>query len=156
MATCSLVLDKRVKLKNNNYNLSIRIIEGKNQLYLNIAKLTEVQYSHIFDKKNMEEKSVEFRHECIKRVSQAEKIISELDFFDRNKIKTKFFNKDTDLKNEQIFTSLKLSDLFTRYISENEHLSFRTIKHMEHSRNVFLRGNSGISITEIDKRVFSN
>lgn len=151
MATCSLVLDKRVKLKNNNYNLSIRIIEGKNQLYLNIAKLTEVQYSHIFDKKNMEEKSVEFRHECIKRVSQAEKIISELDFFDRNKIKTKFFNKDTDLKNEQIFTSLKLSDLFTRYISENEHLSFRTIKHMEHSRNVFLRGNSGISITEIDK-----
>lgn len=151
MATCSLVLDKRIKLKNDNYNLSVRIIEGKNQVYLNITKLTEIQYSHIFDKKNMEEKSVEFRHKCMERVAQAEKIMSELNFFNRNEIKTKFFYKDSELRNESVFTSLRLSDLFTRYISENEHLSFRTKKHMEYSRNVFVRENSEITIIEVTK-----
>ena len=48
MATLNLVLDKRVLLKNNQYNLSIRVINGKTQVYLRLSKMTEEQYREIF------------------------------------------------------------------------------------------------------------
>ena len=40
MATFTLVLDTRVKKKNDQYNLSIRVINGSEQIYLNISKMT--------------------------------------------------------------------------------------------------------------------
>lgn len=149
MATCSLVLDKRVKLKNNSFNLSIRVINGKQQVYLNISKMTEKQYSSIFDKKNMGEKSVEFRNQCQEKVGKVEKILSEMKTFDRKLLKDRFVNKNTESKSE--ITSLKLSDLFARYIEENNHLSFRTKKHMNYSKNVFIKDDTEILVNEITK-----
>lgn len=149
MATCTLILDKRIKLKNDYYNLSIRIIDGKNQLYLNISRMTEKQFSYIFDKKNMEEKSVQFRHKCQEHVAKVEKIISEINFFDRNYIKTKFFNKSTETEKEISATSLKLVDLFTQYKTDNDHLSIRTKVHMKESKNVFTRDNPEITVLDI-------
>lgn len=48
MATFTLVLDTRVKKKNDQYNLSIRVINGSEQIYLNISKMTIEKYNHIF------------------------------------------------------------------------------------------------------------
>lgn len=149
MATCTIILDKRIKLKNDTYNLSIRIIDGKNQLYLNISRMTEKQYSYIFDKKNMEEKSLEFRHKCQEHVAKVEKIISEINSFDRNYIKTKFFNKNTETEKAISSTSLKLVDLFTQYKTDNNHLSIRTKVHMKESKNVFTRDNPEITVLDI-------
>ncbi|UZT97052.1 tyrosine-type recombinase/integrase [Chryseobacterium fluminis] len=150
MATCSLVLDKRVKLKDENYNLSIRIIDGKNQLYLNISKMTESQYNKIFIKKDMGQNTIEFRRQCQEQISRAEKIISEIKVFDRNVIKQSFFKEDTQenqTKTTQI--SLKLDDLFKTYCEENEHLSIRTKIHIKQSKNVFTRENNDLTILEI-------
>lgn len=149
MATCSLILDKRVKLKNDEYNLSVRIIDGKNQLYLNISRMTEKQFSYIFDKKNMEEKSLEFRHKCQENINKVEKIISEMSSFDRKYIKDRFFNKSNKIEKETLVVSLKLVDLFKQYKIENDHLSIRTKVHMKESRNVFIRDNPEITVLDI-------
>ncbi len=149
MATCTLTLDKRVKLRNDEYNLSIRIIYGKNQLYLNISRMTERQYSYIFDKKNMEPKVIEFRHQCQEKVTKAEKIISTINSFDRDYIKSEFFKKEIESEKEISSTSLKLTDLFTQYKNENDHLSIRTKVHMKESKNVFTRNNPEITILDI-------
>ncbi|CAI8914192.1 tyrosine-type recombinase/integrase [Chryseobacterium sp. IT-36CA2] len=149
MATCSLILDKRVKLKNDEYNLTVRIIDGKNQLYLNISRMTEKQFSYIFDKKNMEEKSLEFRHKCQENIKKVEKIVSEMGSFDRKYIKDRFFNKSNKIEKEILVVSLKLIDLFKQYKIENDHLSIRTKVHMKESRNVFTRDNPKINILEI-------
>lgn len=150
MATCSLVLDKRVKLKNENYNLSIRVIDGKNQLYLNISKMTESQYNKIFIKKDMGQNTIEFRRQCQEQITKAEKIISEIKVFDRNVIKQSFFKKDTqENQTETTQISLKLDDLFKTYCDENEHLSIRTKIHIKQSKNVFTRGNNDLTILEI-------
>lgn len=150
MATCTLILDKRIKLKNENYNLSIRIIDGKNQLYLNISKMTETQYIKIFIKKDMGQKTVEFRRQCQEQVARVEKIISEIKVFDRNIIKQTFFRKDTqEESNETSPESLRLEDLFKIYCLENDHLSIRTKIHIKQSKNVFTRENNDLSIIEI-------
>lgn len=149
MATCTLILDKRIKLKKENYNLSIRVIDGKNQLYLNISKMNESQYIKIFVKKEMDQRTVEFRRNCQEQVAKVEKIISELRTFDRNLIKKLFFGKDEEVNDKDPKLSLKLDDLFKTYCDENEHLSIRTKIHIKQSKNVFTRKNTDITIIEI-------
>jgi len=51
MATFNLILDRRTKLKNNQYNLAVRLVNGNDVMYLNVAKMTEQQYEMIFVKK---------------------------------------------------------------------------------------------------------
>jgi integrase len=150
MATCTLILDKRIKLKKENYNLSIRVIDGKNQLYLNISKMTETQYIKIFIKKDMGQKTVEFRRKCQEQVARVEKIISEIKVFDRKSIKETFFKKDTQEKHtETTQISLKLEDLFKIYCDDHDHLSVRTKIHMRESKNVFIRDNNDLSVLDI-------
>ncbi|MEC3874619.1 tyrosine-type recombinase/integrase [Chryseobacterium salviniae] len=149
MATCTLILDKRIKLKKESYNLSIRVIDGKNQLYLNISKMTEAQYVKIFVKKEMEIRMVEFRKNCQEQVAKVEKIISELRTFDRNLIKKLFFGKDEEVNQKDPKLTLKLNDLFTIYCDENGHLSIRTKIHIKQSKNVFTREYNDLTIMEI-------
>ncbi len=149
MATCNIILDKRVKSKKDTYNLSIRVIDGKNQLYLNISKMTESQHHSIFIKKEMSEKSVEFRRKCQEQVAKVERILSEKPIFDRNLIKQLYFNNSTAQEDKSFNISMKLEDLFSLYISQNDHLSFRTKKHMTESRNVFIRDKKDLTVLEI-------
>lgn len=149
MATCNIILDRRVKSKKNTYNLSIRVIDGKNQLYINISKMTESQYHSIFIKKEMSEQSVEFRRKCQEQVAKVERILCETPMFDRNLIKQLYFNTITEKVNKSSKISLKLEDLFSLYILENDHLSFRTKKHMKESKNVFTRDRKDLTVLDI-------
>ncbi len=74
MATFTLVLDQRVKLKGGLYNLSIRVINGKEQFYLNLSKLNKEQYHHIFIRKAMDSKSIEFREKCNESLIKSERL----------------------------------------------------------------------------------
>ncbi|HBV17976.1 tyrosine-type recombinase/integrase [Chryseobacterium carnipullorum] len=149
MATCNIILDRRIKSKKGTYNLCIRIIDGKNQLYLNLSKMTESQYHTIFIKKEMSEKSVEFRRKCQEQVVKVEKILSKIGVFDRDHIRRLYFEKETEKQNKSHEKSLKLEDLFTLYTTENDHLSFRTKKHMKESKNVFIRDKKDLTVLEI-------
>jgi hypothetical protein len=64
MATFKIVLDKRTKLKNNKYNLAIRMVNGNDVMYINVSKMTENQYDQVFIKKLKDKESIEFRDTC--------------------------------------------------------------------------------------------
>ena len=48
MATFNIVLDKRTELKDNKYNLAIRMVNVNDVMYINVAKMTEKQYNLVF------------------------------------------------------------------------------------------------------------
>lgn len=149
MATCKLVLDKRVSLKNDEFNLSVRVIENKNQLYLNIAKMTESQYESIFNLKNFSKGAIKFREGCQEHLVRCERIISEMNSFDRNIIRDLFYNKNKKINPDN--TSLMLKDLFKIYVEERPNLSVSSIMHMQHSKNVFTKDNHDRTILEVTK-----
>jgi len=64
MATFHLELDKRVKLKNNRYNLCVRLGMGNDTMYLKYVPLTQEQFNQVFIKKTQDKKSIEFRNDC--------------------------------------------------------------------------------------------
>jgi len=40
MAKFNIVLDKRIKLKENKYNLAVRMVNVNDVMYINISKMT--------------------------------------------------------------------------------------------------------------------
>ena len=61
MATFHLELDKRVKLKNDKYNLTVRLGIRNDIMYLKIIPITEDQFNKVFIKKVGDPKSIKFR-----------------------------------------------------------------------------------------------
>ena len=48
MSTFTITLDKRVQLKDGRYNLTVRVVDGKQVQYLNLEKLTQDQYCLLY------------------------------------------------------------------------------------------------------------
>lgn len=157
MATFNLVLDKRVRLKNNQFNLSIRLIHGKNQQYFRLSKMTEDQYKEIFKKNNLAQKHVEFRENCYQQLTKVEKILSSMKNYDPKELKRRFEQEeDSCEKNSAEEESHLLGDWFDKYILASPKLKFRTKKHFQYSKNVFIRDNPTIKITEVTKEFLEN
>lgn len=150
MATFTLLLDTRVKKKNDQYNLSIRVINGSEQIYLNISQMTKEQYNQIFVKKTMDTKSISFRESCYARLSKCERIFTSMKPFEKQKFRKLFFEED-----EEEFESLMLSDLFDRFVKNYTNLKPQTQKHFRYSKSVFETFNPGMSVTEVSA-VFIN
>ena len=70
MAKSTVQLDRRKKLQNGLYNLVVRVNVGNDMIYLNISKLTEEQYDHVFVKRAGDEESIAFREQCEKYRTQ--------------------------------------------------------------------------------------
>ena len=64
MATFNIVLDKRTKLKEDKYNLAIRMVNRKDVMYINLKKMTESQYGKAFNKKVKDKECREFLETC--------------------------------------------------------------------------------------------
>nr|WP_314865223.1 tyrosine-type recombinase/integrase [uncultured Flavobacterium sp.] len=144
MATFTLVLDTRVKKKNDQYNLSIRVINGSEQIYLNISKMTMEQYNRIFIKKSMDTKSIEFRESCNNRLSKSERIFLDLKPFNTQKYRRLFFGAE-----DENFVSLLLSDLFDRFVENYTTIKPQTQKHFKYSKSVFETFSPSMSILDV-------
>jgi site-specific recombinase XerD len=144
MATFTLVLDTRVKKKNDQYNLSVRVINGSEQIYLNISKMTREQYNRIFVKKSMDTKSIEFRESCNERLSKSERIFLDLKPFNTQKYRRLFFGAE-----DEHFVSMLMSDLFDRFVTNYNCLKPLTQKHFKYSKSVFETFNPGMSILDV-------
>lgn len=144
MATFTLVLDTRVKKKNDQYNLSIRVINGSEQIYLNISKMTIEKYNHIFVKRSMDKFSIGLRESCNESLSKCERIFLGMKPFDKTRLRKLFFDHE-----QEEFNSLLLSDLFDRFIKNYTSIKIQTQKHFKYSKSVFETFSPGISILEV-------
>lgn len=115
MAKFKIVLDKRVPLKNEKYNLAVRMAHKKQVMFLNLEKLTQHQYDIVFVKNSMDEKSVEFRKKCNEYINKCERIFFDMDVFDRTLFRKHFYNTDEDEGSPDGY--LIVNDLFKKYVA---------------------------------------
>ncbi|KEY20343.1 tyrosine-type recombinase/integrase [Kaistella antarctica] len=149
MATCKLVLDTRHIDKKGEHNLAVEVNWGKNKCFLNITKMSKELYNDVLIKKSTNKDYTKFRNDCQKRVNRAEEIVNEMQTFDRQLLKDRFFNKGQPETAEE---SITVISLFNRYIEERSHLALGTIQKMRNSRNAFTTDNKELSIAEINKQ----
>ena len=93
MATFNIVLDKRIKLKNNKYNLAVRMVNVNDVMYINVSKMTEDQYDHVFIKKSKDKESIQFRETCNGYISKCERIFAELKPFNKERFRELFWKR---------------------------------------------------------------
>jgi hypothetical protein len=117
MAKFTIQLDRRRKLQDGLYNLVARVNIGNDMIYLNISKLNEKQYDHVFVKRAGGEESIAFREKCEGYRTKCERIYNKLKPFN----KTRFRNLLKDEEND-IPKTLLLKDLFKDYYTTNENI----------------------------------
>ena len=144
MATFTIVLDKRIKLKNERYNLAVRMVNVNDVMYINISKMTEDQYGHVFIKKSKDKESIQFRETCNGYISKCERIFGELKPFSKERFRELFFEKDKDRPK-----SLRLTDLFDYYIENKENIKLTTIGSLRYTRNRLEEFKQGASVGDI-------
>jgi integrase len=144
MATFKIVLDKRTKLKNDKYNLAIRLVNGNDVMYINISKMTENQYDQVSIKKFKDKESIAFRDKCNGYISKCERIFSEFKPFNKARFRELFKNEDKSIPH-----SFLLSELFDYYIESKEDIKPKTIESLRYTRNRFEEFKPGISIGDV-------
>jgi hypothetical protein len=60
MATFNIVLDKRTKLKEDKYNLAVRMVNGNDVMYINLQKMTEVSMTKYLERKSKTRRVISF------------------------------------------------------------------------------------------------
>jgi integrase len=144
MATFNIVLDKRTKLKKDQYNLAIRLVNENDVMYLNIAKMTERQYEQVFIKKLKDTKSIEFRETCNKYITKCERIFAELKPFNKPRFRELYFEKDKEIPH-----SLVMKDLFNHFFTKNEDIKLRTRTHFKGTMSFLEKYKKGITVGDI-------
>jgi len=147
MATFNVVLDKRVKKKNDNYNLSLRVINGNETMFIPITKLTTKQYELIFIKKSLNQDCIDFRNNCNELISKAERIYNTLKPFNKVEFRRLFNLVDEEPSIDK--NSLLLKDLFQIYINDNKTIKRGTRNRYKTSMNVFERFKPGYEVLDI-------
>lgn len=144
MATFKIVLDTRTKKKGDKYNLTVRMVNGNDVMYLNITKMTQQQYDQIFIKNSKDEKSIEFRETCNGYITKCERIYMELNPFNKQRLRELFYDKD-----KLIPKTLLLKELFQYFILHYEDLKLKTRDHFRTTMNVLETYKKGISVGDI-------
>ncbi len=144
MATFNIVLDKRTELKNNKYNLAIRMVNVNDVMYINVAKMTEKQYNLVFTLKAKDKESIAFRETCNGYITKCERIFSELKPFNKTRFRELFKDEDKDAHH-----SLLLSDLFDSYIEKDDNLKPKTKEAIKYTKNRLEAFKQGISVGDV-------
>jgi integrase len=144
MAKFNIVLDTRVKKKSNQYNLTVRIVNGNDVMFLNIVKMTKKQYDLVFTKKSMEEEHVKFREDCNTFLSKCERIFGQLKPFNKASFRKLVYQEE-----KVIPEGLKLSDLFDRYLETTDKIKIRTRDHYKTTKNVLETFKPGITVWDV-------
>jgi integrase len=145
MATFNIVLDKRSKLKGGKYNLAIRMVDRNDVMYINIQRMTEIQYEKLFiNKKVKDEESRKFLEICNGYVAKCEKIFAELKPFNKETFRKRFWEPEDDKPK-----SLILTDLFEYFIENKQNIKPTTIDSLRYTRNRFVDFKPSVSVGDI-------
>jgi integrase len=132
MAKSTVQLDRRKKLQNGLYNLVVRVNVGNDMIYLNIAKLTEEQFKHVFIKRSGDDESIAIREQSeIDRV-KCERICNKLKPFSKARFRELFYEEGKGLPK-----TLLLKDLFKDYYTTNENIKHSSKGRYRSSMNIF-------------------
>jgi len=144
MATFNIVLDKRTKLKEDKYNLAIRMVNGNDVMYINLQKMTESQYDKAFNIKAKDKESREFQDTCNGYISKCYKIFPELKPFNKDTFRKRFWERDKDKPK-----SLLLTDLFDYYMENKENIKPTTVDSLRYTRNRFENFKTGVNVGDV-------
>ena len=97
MPSIKIVLDGRKKLKDNMFNLSIRVCHKGKVQYLPMTKITVKQYNQVFVTKSMDKESIEFRAKADEFRARCERIFGEMSVFNPTKFREKVYSKEKEL-----------------------------------------------------------
>lgn len=132
MATFNIQLDRRKKLQNGLYNLVVRVNVGSNMIYLNVEKLTEKQYDHVFVKKSRDEESIAFREKCDGYKTKCQRILNKLGQLNKARFRELFYEEEKNIPK-----TLLLKDLFKDYYTTNENIKHSSKGRYRSSMNIF-------------------
>jgi integrase len=146
MSTIRLVLDTRRKLKDNKYNLSIRVCHKGSVQYLPIpnAKFTETQYNQVFVRELKDEQSINWRESANKFKTKCDRIYSEMSVYNPKRFRELVYSKDKELPK-----TLLLKDLFDYYIENYEGITLKTRHHFRLSINKLESFQTGLTVQDI-------
>ncbi|MGA1977938.1 MAG: tyrosine-type recombinase/integrase [Bacteroidales bacterium] len=144
MARFTIQLDKRRELYNGLYNLVVRVNIGNDMVYLNIAKLTEQQYDHVFIKRVGDEESITFREKCEELRTKSERDFNKIKPFNKKRFRELFYEKE-----KKVPDSLVLKDLFKDYITTFEYIKHNTRIRYRTTGNVFDTFRPGMTVYDI-------
>jgi hypothetical protein len=147
MATFHLELDKRVKLKNDRYNLSVRLGRGNDIMYLKIIPITEDQYQKVFVKKMGDPKSIKFRDDCNQFLTKCETLYAEMKPFNKGVYRKRVYGKEDD--HQEVKDSLLLEDLLERYLQSNQRSKLKTKTMYQTAVNSFIEFKPVVVIQDI-------
>ena len=144
MAKFNIQLDRRRILKEGLYHLVVRINLGNDMIYLNISKLSEEQYNHVFVKWAGDDDTIAFREKCEGYKTKCERIYSKLKPFNKSRFRELFFEEE-----KTIPKSLLLKDLFTDYYKTNENIRHSTRGRYRSSMNIFETFKKGATVYDV-------
>jgi len=120
MATFKIIIDKRHKLENDKFHLTLRVINKTDVVYLKLgASMTNKEYEKYFVKISYSKEIDEVRKRFEKYIDRAKKIFSTIQPYDSKILRKKFldvnFNPDKIVTEEQIKMG-SVNYLFQNYI----------------------------------------
>jgi len=144
MATIKIVKDKRTDLKDNKFNLSIRLCHKGVVQYLPIVKMTDSQYEQVFVRQSMDQKSIEFRESVNGFKTKCERIFAEMGSYN-----PKRFRELVNLQEKEVPKTLLIKDLFDYYIENYEGIALKTRLHFKFSMNKLESFQPGLTVNDI-------
>lgn len=140
----TVVLDKRRKLRDEKYNLSIRVCHKDKVQYLPFIKMTESQYAQVFVRQSIDENSIKFRESVNEFKSRCERIFSGMGTFNPGQ-----FRELVKQKEKEIPKTLILKDLFNYFMENYEGITLKTRQHFRLSINKLESFQPGLTVHDI-------
>jgi hypothetical protein len=120
MATLNIVLDKRNKLENDKYHLTIRVCSGRKVMYLRVgASLKVTEFEKIFVKKTYDKSIEAVKLKFDKCLERAKKIYDHVKPFDQGKFRELYYDLKFDTDNiisDEKLKSGSIKCLYDNYI----------------------------------------
>jgi integrase len=151
MATINIRLDKRGNRpdKYGRFNLSVIVQHQGEVLYLNVDKLTEQQYNHIFVKRSLDDKSKEYRQRCDEFLEKAEKVFERVIPFNRQQFREEFFKEEVVEPVTKITPTEMTYFEMAEYFRENKRLKPASKNRMKTARNQLEKFKPGLTYKDI-------
>ena len=151
MATINIRLDKRGNRpdKHGRFNLSVIVQHQGEVLYLNVDKLTEQQYNHVFVKQALDDKSKEYRNRCYKFREKAARVFESVIPFDRQQFREEFFKEEVVEPVVKITPTEMTYFEMAEYFRENKRLKPASKNRMKTARNQLEKFKPGLTYKDI-------